>query len=93
MYSQFVARTPSTELADEWSPNRRALDKFLFLCDRMFEVIFVCATRRGKESDGEGHAVIRLFMDANLLPRVASSVSCSDPNLPKYISSFKMPYM
>lgn len=38
MYSQFVMRTPSTELADEWSPNRRALDKFIFLCDRMFEV-------------------------------------------------------
>eukprot|EP00752_Nemacystus_decipiens_P017831 g15987.t1 len=38
VYSQFVMRTPSTELADEWSPNRRALDKFIFLCDRMFEV-------------------------------------------------------
>ncbi|CBJ30096.1 IAP100 protein [Ectocarpus siliculosus] len=38
VYSQFVMRTPSAELADEWSPNRRALDKFIFLCDRMFEV-------------------------------------------------------
>ncbi|CAN0417584.1 unnamed protein product [Laminaria digitata] len=43
IYGQFVARTPTTELADEWSPNRRALDKFVFLCDRMFEV---CDTER-----------------------------------------------
>ncbi|CAN0473646.1 unnamed protein product [Ascophyllum nodosum] len=38
IYSRFVAKTPSEELEDEWSPNRRALDKFIFLCDRMFEV-------------------------------------------------------
>lgn len=48
MYSQFVMRTPSTELADEWSPNRRALDKFIFLCDRMFEVLVAKAARADK---------------------------------------------
>ncbi|CAM9692608.1 unnamed protein product, partial [Discosporangium mesarthrocarpum] len=37
IYTKYVLPTPSAELADEWSPSRRALDKFLFLCDRMFE--------------------------------------------------------
>ncbi|CAM9168786.1 unnamed protein product [Chrysoparadoxa australica] len=38
VYKERVLFTPTEELEDEYSPDRRALDKFLFLSDRMFEV-------------------------------------------------------
>jgi hypothetical protein len=36
LYKTKMLFTPSEELADEWNPNRRSIDKFLFVSERMF---------------------------------------------------------
>ncbi|CAM9589811.1 unnamed protein product, partial [Phaeothamnion confervicola] len=60
VYKQRVLFTPSEELADEFGPDRRALDKFIFLSDRMFAV---CDTEVSQEAYAYEMGRIRKVLD------------------------------